>query len=106
MTNRQELWLEIAEAFGTPRDERTKRQRDVADDGLCEALRQLDIPSDQVYLLGPRYSYSGYWYPRFKGESLSRACTDYAYLHHDAERSTFACLMAALSDEDYKELTQ
>ena len=98
MTKRQELWLEIAEAFGTPRNERTERQDRLTRHGLCWAIStsrggSLDLVDDLV-LFEPEYAkqYNYFWFPKDED--------------HDAERSTFACLMAALSDEDYKELTQ
>lgn len=107
MTERQEMWLEIGEAFGTPRLNRVGTQGVIAATGLCNALKELDRKGGHEFQYGAAklfapiitfsisgyewYSAGGFWFECFSEEE-------------DAIRSVFACMMAAISDEDYKEM--
>ena len=88
----KELWLEIAEAFGTPRWERTGEQWNVSVSGLCFALEGMGGEWTGFYhAFKPRTGVIVWW-----------ACT----LHGDAQRCLFACFMAAMSEEDYNEMVE
>ena len=45
----KEMWLTIAEAFATPRDERTDEQGYIACRGICHAILAIDCPWYYMY---------------------------------------------------------
>lgn len=107
MTERQELWMEIAEAYGTPEGERIERRGGVACDGLCNAVRVVcpNIGDHFQWGIAPLFAPRD-TYPRREQKPLR--CPGYFwfpyYENHDSERSIFACMMASISDEDYDEM--
>ena len=89
----EELWLEIAEAFGTPRNEGTERQSKVAYDGICFALTSFELGVE----------YSSEFYFTFKP---SEDCSPWWWEPNGdkEERCLFACFMAAMPEKDYNEM--
>ena len=84
----------VAKTFGTPEAERTERQRDLAGAGFCYAICEL-TGSNSIYRWASIFRYQCgmvglWWWPHGTA--------------HDTQRSLFCSLMAALSDEEFKEL--
>lgn len=90
--NKQEAWLEIAEAYSVHPEERKGRQWWVAHSGLCYAMDFL-IPNtyNEIGRLYPSKLRMSYWCP-------------IAHFEADDIRSLFCCLMAQLTDKEYEEL--
>ena len=89
----QQAWRIAAEAFDTPRDLRNIDQQDLTQLGLCSAV------CDNVafiYLLmrdvGDAMGCEKWWWPIRRRLKWTPDC--------DAERATFAGLMAAMTDEE------
>lgn len=100
MTARQALWMEIAEAFGTPNSEGTRKQRVMSRRGFCHAL-DIMLPytgnGDKLYSkieadIEKMGCFGSHWTPM--GDDV------------DAERCQFALFMAVISDKDYEEMVK
>ena len=98
MTHRSR-WYEIAEAYGTPRGERTERQIRLTHTGLCSALTICGIDPYVVYKIR-RISgeLSAFWFPVFYS-------WDWLPIY-DEYRCIFALFMAAMSEKDFKQLLE
>ena len=81
------VWREIAIAYDTPEDERTKRQYIITLMGFCHAMLLMGIDDSIPCQLNPKELS---WF------SDNSWCDDDAY---DAIRATFAWLMVAMGDE-------
>ena len=88
-----EIWLEIAEAFWTPKKKRTKRQRNLACFGLCNALETI----------GFSYGRSGFiirsLYPSGPMVWFYDADGDMGFAH---KRAQFAEHMAGIPHKDFE----
>ncbi len=97
----QQTWLEIAEAFATESDDRTDRQRSLSAAGLCWAFSHFKPKDDTVWDKFRDFwdgvtdygSYKNLWLPRLGNADHHRK--------HDLLRSTFACFIAAMTEEDF-----
>ena len=94
--DRTEIFLRVAEAFGTPWGERTERDRALTcGGGICWAAGRLSH-SNNTYRWADGFrkkyniEYAHWWPPE----------PDY-----DSERSTFCCFMAVLTDEEFEEIS-
>lgn len=102
----QKKWTEISIAYETEPSERTERQREIADYGLCGAWNEIsvypacdwgydnlntiaDLPLDMGSVC------DGWWPFIFQWDYTRQ---------HDLYRATFAAFMAALSASDIKEM--
>lgn len=99
--DRRKAFLWAAKAFGTPHDERTERQKELTLNGLCYAIKQL---TDSMGIYHWAYDFGGkvgigsdHWW-EIRG--LARQPQK-----NDKERSLFCCLMAALSDKEFEEIS-
>ena len=93
MTERQRVFYEIAEAFGTPREKRNRRQRDLTVDGIYFALAQA------AGWLSPKWSVAD---NRLNAATETRDYHEDTYLceTNDDIRCLFALLLAELTDEE------
>ena len=85
---RTQAWRTVAEAFGTPPEQRTAEQQKLARCGLCFALSHLDPypwPYAQMGCDG-----LGLWFGNYR--------------EHDGERALFAGLMAAMTQGERTQL--
>jgi hypothetical protein len=98
--NWQAIWLEIAEAYGTPYEERTREQIHLAEFGLCSAVEDLGIMFDNFDILGVETCF-GYWWPVSWSKSIT--FNDFMPIY-DTYRCQFACFMAAMSNQEFEEL--
>lgn len=99
MTHKQ-TWLEIAEAYLTPRSERTEKQRFLTVLGLCDAASDMGLKFHKMArlmgeLVGPFHGID-YWWPVYGLE-------DYLPIH-DELRGLQALFFAAMSAKDFNEL--
>ena len=94
MTHKK-LWLTIAEAFGTPRNERTNTQNGLTGEGICWALYHISgLSSFKAFMdafekdWDANGNHQCYWLPTktLKGDNL---------------RCLFACFMAAMGKREY-----
>lgn len=101
---RTQAWRKVAEAFDTSWDLRTDRQRDMTQEGLCGALamaghwaegsiivRMNDLRTNMGML-------NIWWWPARGNPEWSPEC--------DAERATFAALMAAMTQRERDQLVK
>ena len=98
---RTQAWWKVAEAFDTPPSNRTEKQREIADHGLCWGLAVCELGPNWycgVVQEHPTYATmislklafgigTAWWWPCKAPE-------------WDAERATFAGLMAAMTQEE------
>ncbi len=84
-------WMEIAKAFGTPKCERTGQREWIAKVGICNAIGEV-FPEEP-----------GYFY-RIAIKNATYGCyANYVWpLPDDESRCLFACLMAAMTREEYE----
>lgn len=114
MAERQLIFMEVAEAFGTPLTECDFWQRHISWEGICRALkehqrtehgRSLPTVGTLWWLFNSRCwpenhkSYFSYWLPYRSNR------------RDDVERwrgirSLFCCLMAAMTDKEFAELME
>ena len=81
-------WLEIAEAYLTPYEYRTNKQKDITFYGLCEACKKVYLGRFEYKKYGDNYSmlnYSDYYFAPY------RKLFDTI---HDEWRGMFALLMS------------
>lgn len=98
--NRREAFLAAAEIFGTPYNERTRKQKEMTSDGICHAIKTL-TGSNKIYRWAYRFrEATGILYCYWWGV---KCLGDWSY-RCDKERSLFCCLMAALSDKEFEAL--
>lgn len=106
--DRKRAFLWAAEAFGTPEDLRTKRQKELTKTGFCRTISNLTGTEDTVDIedictwskkFFGKYEY--WWQSRFTLGTLNNAWTPDC----DKERSLFCYLMADLSDKEFEELS-
>lgn len=90
----REAFLEIARAFGTPREKRTQYQRYITYSGLCYAIMTQNISWSRL----SSCNMTKYW--RFKGFwwSLTPA--------NDQYRSLSAMLIAHMGEEEFRMLRE
>jgi len=98
--NRKKAFLWAAKAFGTPWDERTRRQNSLTSHGICRVLYNL-FPnfegSQWMIKLGNKMEIRNtYWWPI--------RCWMSWNTNHDKQRSLFCMFMAALSNEEFRDL--
>lgn len=92
--DRQKAFLCVAEAFGTPYERRTKKQKLLTSHGICFAVEEL-TDSDRIYT----------WASGFRhGCGIQTLFWWQLGGIQDKERSLFCYLMAALSDKEFEEL--
>ena len=93
--DRRKAFLWTAEAFGTPPNERTEEQKSSTLLGICDAISIL-TDSNEIRDWARDFNGRGYWWKiaYFNGD---KACDD--------ERSLFCCLMAALTDKEFEEIS-
>lgn len=84
-------WLEIAEAYDTPENKGTDRQRTIASMGLCFAGRQLGIKYSYDICFLPLY-----WPPSRYSGSHKR--------EHDFYRRDLAILFSCITEKEFKSL--
>lgn len=100
--DRKKAFRWAAEAFGTPEDKRTEKQEDLTSNcGICYAIREL-TGSKQIYLWASKFRRKagidcGYWWPWRNHPAWTPVC--------DKQRSLLCCLMAQLSDKEFKEIS-
>ena len=99
---RTQAWRKVAEAFGTPPEQRTGRQVEltgrletgVSIGGLCWGIHVLEGYRHGIYVtmlrLGNGFGHHRFWWPRTHG--------------YDGERALFAGLMAAMTQRERDEL--
>lgn len=96
MTNiaQYKAWMAIAEAYATPRDERTNRQRDIAYEGLCNAADEMRVHYKRIsFINDTRYrNRSGFWWP--------------LDTKHDQYRALSAMLIAHMGEEEFRLLKE
>ena len=92
--DRRKAFLWAAEAFGTPYNRRTKRQKDLTRDGFCYAICEL-TGSKLIYPWASKVQ-------RKMGKN--RLWWWRCIAIYDKERSLFCSLMAELSDKEFEEL--
>ena len=93
--NYVKIWRQIGDAFATPFEERTGRQKNMTIDGLCHALPfKMEFDFDQIRWSVDVY---GYWL-------TTRHRSKYFRRENDRCRATFAYFMAELGNEGYEEL--
>ena len=100
--NWPDIWLEIAEAYGTPCEERTETQRLVAMGGLCWALRFLRVyDSTSTFVCMEIFHKPGYWWQvRYESPLINGKFKPI----YDTYRCQFACFLAAMSNKEFKDL--
>lgn len=99
--DRKKAFLVAAEAFGTPLNKRSERQRTLTSAGICKTIWELVGYSGSSWLvhLGIEMGMTSFfWWPLPYYPSWTPAC--------DEERSLFCCLMATLSDKEFEELSR
>ena len=88
----EELWLEIAEAFGTPVNERSQKQHHATCSGLCLAVEIfVGVRKRNRFERNLWGHLASWWLEKMTYES-------------DAQRCLFACFMAAMPEKDYNEM--
>ena len=116
MTNRQAAWRKIGVAFETEPEKRTEEQRAIGEGGLCCAIQEhypvLDrgdvVTTMNTVANNPPCNKWGFWWPNRGVMNISFRPTPYADWTRqcDYERSVFAYFMAAIGDNDYKEMVR
>lgn len=93
--DRKKAFRWAAEAFGTPYEKRTERQKELTCYGICWAIYKLTnsyVGARQICDLGNKTGIEDtYWWP------CKRT--------HDKERSLFCYLMATLSAKEFEEIS-
>ena len=101
--DRKKAFLWAAEAFGTPGAERTEKQKDLTDYGICKAIHILTNSLEgSIWLQGLRYDFgieTLFWWPVRNWVAGGNWRTI-----HDKQRSLFCYLMAALSEKEFEKL--
>lgn len=96
-------WTEIAEAYGTPPEDRTERQIDIADEGLCSAAWRQGrhkVIGFCISQLRPDVSA----FDPFEIAEETMAVGGWRTPLGDSLRCLMACLLAAMTDAERKEI--
>jgi len=101
--DRKEIFLRVAELFGVPYSERSKRNKRLSHNGICYAVGELIVPRTKFYAWLDQFEtdygllFHQYWWPPRNHSNWTPSC--------DSERATFCCFMATLSDEEFREIS-
>lgn len=100
--DRKKAFLVAAEAFGTPYENRTERQKTLTLLGICYTIEIL-TDSDNIYFWVRDFKcgcgiQTLFWWPHRRWHSWTPDC--------DKQRSLFCSLMAALSHKEFEELAR
>ena len=93
--NYSKIWQEIGDAFETPYEERTERQKDMTSEGLCHALPlKMELGFNRIRWSVDVY---GFWLMPRRGSKRF-------WCKNDEYRATFAYFMAAMGNREYSKL--
>ena len=95
--DRKKAFLWAAEAFGTPYNERTGRQKELTICGICFTIKELTESTGMYFWAERFFGVNVSWWPERSDFDWTPACDD--------ERSLFCCLMATLSAKEFKEIS-
>ena len=88
---RTQAWRKVAEAFGTPPEQRTSEQAGRTFGGICLAMIRCGQDSRPIVAFGHSMGLWGWWWLRLDRDV-------------DSERALFADLMAAMTQRERNQL--